>query len=371
MTSAIPPDDFAAAQAAFLASQKPGGNVVPLQRREALLQDAADWLASGSPAEWVIEGILQQAMVYAVTAQTNHGKTAVTLNLAMCVAGGKPFAGRALRKGGVLVLCGENPEGFRTRMRATIDALGLDVEAVRGNVKVLPQSLPLASVLPQLREEVEKSGQLFSLVLVDTSVSFFSGDNEDDNLQARDHALMLRSLTTYPGRPCVVVNCHPSKGATRESLLPRGGGAFLNEIDTNLTVWSDGEVATLHWHHKKRGPDFDPICFEFIGKSIEEHGIKTPTVWAEYINDAREDAITNRRRDHEDRLLQAMLRQPGGNYVQWASACGWNGDKAKSHVCRVMGRLRDEKLVEKKRGRMVLSSIGKMEAERSADRFEA
>lgn len=364
------PDDFAAAQAAFLASQKAGSNVIVMPRKEALLQDAADWLASGKPQEWIVDGLLAQSMVYAVTALTNHGKTAVSLNLALCVAGGVMFAGRTLKKGAVLILCGENPDGFRTRMKATMESLKLTPDHVRGNVLVLPQSMPLGAVRAQVREEAEKSGKSFSLVMVDTSVSFFTGDNEDDNLQARDHALDLRSLTELPGRPCVVVNCHPSKGATRDTLLPRGGGAFLNEIDTNLTVWSDGEIATLHWHHKKRGPDFDPICFEFQAKNIEEHGIKTPTVWAECITDAREDAITHRRRDHEDRLLQAMLRNPKGNYADWASECGWNGDKAKSHVFRVMNRLRDDKLVEKKRGKMVLSSLGKSEAERESVNYK-
>jgi hypothetical protein len=52
-----------------------------------------------------------------------------------------------------------------------------------------------------------------------------------------------------PGKPACVVNCHPAAGASkdisRDSCVPRGGSAFLNEIDTNLSVWAEGECASM------------------------------------------------------------------------------------------------------------------------------
>jgi hypothetical protein len=38
-----------------------------------------------------------------------------------------------------------------------------------------------------------------------------------------------------PGGPCVLVACHPPKNAGDDNLLPRGGGAFIAEMDGNLT----------------------------------------------------------------------------------------------------------------------------------------
>ena len=57
--------------------------------------------------------------------------------------------------------------------------------------------------------------------------------------------------------------CHPTKGASRGNLLPRGGGAFLNELDGNLANWSHspGEVTELHWCGKIRGPDFAALGY--------------------------------------------------------------------------------------------------------------
>jgi hypothetical protein len=329
-----------------------------------LLVDACEWLAVSTPPVYVVEGIVQRGHLCALTAVTNHGKTAVGLLLAICVATGRKFAGREIQQGKVLILCGENPDGFRTRLLATLEAHGLDRGDVAGLITVLPLALKLGEYADQIVQEGRAAGGEYALVLVDTSVSYFSGDNEDDNLQARNHAWHLRALCELPGRPAVVANCHPTKSADRDSLLPRGGGAFLNEIDVNLTVWAEGEAATMHWHKKKRGPDFEPIPFEFHGKTIEEHGVKVPTVVAVHITEQRAEEIRKGRSQEEDRLLYALLHNPEDSFPSLAIHCGWNGDKAKSKVSRVMGRLKDDQLVKKHRGRWVLSPTGKLEAER-------
>jgi hypothetical protein len=329
-----------------------------------LLLDASEWLADSLPPEYVVEGIVQRGTLCALTAVTNHGKTAVSLALAVCVATGRKFAGKDIQQGRVLILCGENPDGFRTRLQATLQHMGLERGDVAGLITVLPLPLAIGNYVEQIVEEGRKLGGEFALVLVDTSVSYFGGDNEDDNLQARNHAWHLRALVELPGHPAIIANCHPTKNADKENLLPRGGGAFLNEIDVNLTVWAEGESATFHWFRKKRGPDFEPIPFEFVGMTIDEHGVKVPAVVAVHITDDRADTIRRQRSQEEDRLLYALLHHPDESYPSLASHCGWPGDKAKSKVNRVMSRLRDDQLVKKYRGHYVLTPTGKNEAER-------
>ena len=329
-----------------------------------LLIDAATWLDQATPMEWVVDGIIQRGQLYACTAITNHGKTAIGLLMAMCVATGTVFAGRNIVPGRVMILCGENPDGFRTRLHATLDHMGLEREDIINRVVVLPQALPLAGCAEQILAEARQQEGDYSMVLVDTSISYYSGDDEDDNLQARTHAWHLRALAELPGHPAIIANCHPTKSADRDNLLPRGGGAFLNEIDTNLTVWSEGETAHLHWHRKKRGPDFDPIPFEFHGKSIEEHGRKVPTVVAAHITEQRAHELKKARTQADDRLLYAMLHHPDSTYAEWATACGWNGEQAKSKVFRSMERLKEDKLVMKYRGSLKLTKAGEEEARR-------
>ena len=329
-----------------------------------LLVDAADWLADSTPPVYVVEGIVQRGTLCALTAVTNHGKTAVSLMLAVCVATGRKFAGKEIQQGKVLILCGENPDGFRTRLQATLQHIGLERGDVAGLINVVPLPLAIGNYVEQIVSEGRAAGGEYALVLVDTSVSYFSGDNEDDNLQARNHAWHLRALSELPGHPAIIANCHPTKNADKDALLPRGGGAFLNEIDVNLTVWAEGESATMHWFRKKRGPDFEPIPFEFIGMTIDEHGVKVPAVVAVHITEDRADNIRRQRSQEEDRLLYALLHYPDDAYPSLASHCGWPGDKAKSKVSRVMGRLKDDQLVKKYRGHYVLTPTGKNEAER-------
>lgn len=372
--SAMPPvsDVFTQAQAeahakalAGLSNRKPAATPpgrVP--ENKVLLIDAAEWLSVHDRQVWLIKDIIQKNMIYAVTAATNHGKTAITTYAAACIVGRRKFAGREVTPGDVLILCGEDPSGFRARLRATMDKLGMDIEDVAGRLVILPYALPLGMYIDQIKDEAAKRGGEFSLVLVDTSVAFFTGDSEDDNLQARSHAWDLRELTELPGKPAVLVNCHPTKGADRDNLLPRGGGAFLNEIDTNLTVWADGEMATLHWQRKKRGPDFDPIPFEFMGVSIDEGDYKTQTVVAWPISDERAAEMRRARNMDEDRLMWAMQHHPTHHFAQWASDCGWNGEASKSKVNRVMKRLVDFKYAEKFRGHYRLTKIGEAEAQK-------
>ena len=67
-----------------------------------------------------------------------------------------------------------------------------------------------------------------------------------------------------PGSPTVITSCHPVKNADPDNLMPRGGGAFLAEVDGNLVCIGQpgGSLVKVHWHSKFRGPDFTPVPFK-------------------------------------------------------------------------------------------------------------
>jgi len=373
------PIDDAIAAAQKAAFEKAPSNVMALRPSLASIPDGpvcqpvAEFLEAGDAPVWVVHGIVQTNYLYALTAPTNHGKTAVSLVMAMCIAAGLPFAGRPVLPGKVLILCGENQDGFRLRMLATMESLGITLADIRGKVFVLPQSTGLEFLLEQIKKDAGTMGEL-AFVLVDTSVSFFTGDNENDNQQAYAHARALRELTLLPGKPACVVNCHPASGAskdlTRDSCVPRGGSAFLNEIDTNLTVWAEGECAEFHWMRKKRGPDFSPILFEYRAISVASHDQFVPTVVAEHIDEDREKEIRTYKKEHEARLLFAMNANPNGTLRQWAYDAGFTiktgkyaGQPHMSMTARTLERLKEYKLAERsRRDGWILTAKGKEEA---------
>ena len=88
--------------------------------------------------------------------------------------------------------------------------------------------------------------------------------DENDNVQeVGKHARRpLKLMLVIDGGPTVIATTHPTKNANGD-LLPRGGGAFLAEVDGNLGCQKvpDSMAVDLHWHGKFRGPDFSPIPF--------------------------------------------------------------------------------------------------------------
>lgn len=364
----------------FQAVPSPGGKVVPMRQGSLaavptgpVCQTIDEFLQEGDAPVWLVGGIIQSNYLYALTAPTNHGKTAVSLVMALCIAAGIPFAGRPTKQAKVLILCGENIDGFRLRMRATMESLGITLADIKGWVFVLPQANGLCFLLEQIKKDAESMGEL-GFVLVDTSVSFFAGDNENDNQQAYSHARDLRELTMLPGKPACVVNCHPAAGASkdisRDSCVPRGGSAFLNEIDTNLSVWAEGECAEFHWMRKKRGPDFSPILFEYRAINVQQHDQMVPTVVAEHIDEDREKEIRTHKREHEARLMFAMYHNPNGTLREWAMESGFTiktgrhaGAPHMSMTARTLERLKEYKLAERSRREgWILTKAGKEEA---------
>lgn len=362
---------LAKAQQAAAATPKAAAPVVSLRQSAGLpdgllCQTGREFLADANKPRWLIGSMIQSGYLYALTAPTNHGKTAVSLVMAVCVAAGRRFAGLDTAQGRVLILCGENQDGFKLRLMATMQLCGVSVDDLEGAMWVLPYSTGLATIIARLGEEAKRMGEL-AFVLVDTSVSFFSGIDENNNTEAYEHARTLRMLTELPGHPAVVANCHPTGSAARENCVPRGGSAFLNEIDTNLIVWSDGDTSELHWMTKKRGPDFDPIWFEYRALSVERWEETHQTIVAVPIGEGKEREIRNRRRHDENRVLFELLHNPENSFSQWATACHFldaNGAPLKSKVFRVLERLKHMKLVDhNQRKGWHLTPSGKKEAE--------
>lgn len=282
-------------------------------KKPAVVMTAADFLSRYVPADYIIDGLLLRGALYSLTAPTGTGKTAVALLLMQRIAAGSRFADRECEPGAVLYCAGENPDDLRHRMIAAkdndFDGLALDrmhVYEPRG-----PQSL--LERVAEIRAYAEAIGGL-RLVIVDTAAAFFTGDNENDNTQAGNYARELRAaLCGLPGRPCVLVLAHPIKRpANALDCLPRGGGAFIAEVDGNLTLWGiDGEI-TLHWAGKFRGPEFPPIALKLeaaeTSSVLDAKGRPVKAVVArEGSQQDAEDAASRRQREVEQ-LMMALSR---------------------------------------------------------------
>ncbi len=336
----------------------------PGEAAGALLRPLDAFLATLKPVEWLVDGLLARGDVTVNTGPTNHGKTAVGLSIMVLSSAGRPLLRHRCRPVRWAVLCGENPSGFGARLVATCQALEVPLERVLPAVQILDRALPLGAATDKLCVELDAFGA--DAVLIETSAAYFGGDDENNNVQAREHAAAMRRLTLGKSKArTVLASTHPVGNATRDNLVPRGGSAFLNEIDNNLTTWNDGGTLTLHWHRKLRQADFNPIAFELVTQSVTVAGIEVSTVAAVPINDQRAAEQERARTEDENRVLYELLHHPHASLADWARGAGMlftTGEPAKSRVQRVLGRLQDDRLVRRYRGRWVLTADGKDEA---------
>ena len=229
-------------------------------RGKRLIIPSRDFVTGFTPPDYLVDGILQRGFIYSLTAPTGWAKTAIALHLSASTALGTSIGDHPVEKGRVVYLAGENPDDIRMRWIAMSDRLAFDTSKI--DVHFIPGVFKISELFGRVEKEVRELGGT-ALIIVDTSAAYFEGEAENDNTQMGAHGRMLRRLTTLPGKPCVITCCHPPKGATsKEAMLPRGGGAFIAEIDGNLICAKKDSIVELHWVGKFRAPDFEPITFQ-------------------------------------------------------------------------------------------------------------
>jgi hypothetical protein len=220
----------------------------------------------------------------------------------------------------------------------------------------------------RIKTEVTQLGGEFGLIVVDTGPVFYEGDDENNRTQQGRHAELLRSLISLvPGKPAVIANCHPTKNAASDNLIPAGGGNFLNSVDGNLTAAKTDSTTELHWQGKFRGVEFAPM--HFMLKTVTHQDLKDsagnliPTVICEHISEQAKDQIAEQRVQDENRMLSIIQDNPKASLAELAVRMGWklySGEPHKSKADRCLKGLKKAKYVTVTRaGRFRLTPEGK------------
>jgi hypothetical protein len=333
---------------------------------EKLLKSSAAFIAELVPPDYVIDGVIQRRFAYSLCAKTGAGKTAIMLFLAACIALGKPLGNREVAKGKVIFFAGENPTDVQMRWLALSISMGFDVNTI--NVAFVDGFVKLSAILNRLKTEIEASSETVVAVFIDTKAAYFEGKDEDDNTQARDDAQRHRSLTELPGGPSVIVACHPPKNPPEGVLIPRGGGAYVGEMDGNLTAKMLNDVLTeLHWQTKFRGIDFAPLTFQITTVRLNHPQLKDtkgrilPSVIAGHVSDQEQERLVGVSDENDIKLLTLIADDGTLSAREMAVRLDWkmaNGDPYKVMVQRTLKRLSTEKLVAKEGKRHRLTAPG-------------
>jgi hypothetical protein len=322
---------------------KTNGAAVP----EAKLKTAAAFCAEYVPLSYAIEPIVRSRSLYTLTAKTGAGKTALMVATALAVStGSRDILSADVERGRVAYLAFENPDDVRMRLMIAAYLLNVNLGDLAGRLLILDVRTKPEDVFAKLASisQIEN----FSLILADTLAAWFDGKDINDNVQAGDFIRRVRPLTALPGNPSVLVAAHPTKGAGEEQIVPYGGGAILNEVDGNLTLWRRPDTGNvhLHWQGKLRGLEFKPrpFRFEIVGSPdiLDSKGrqVQLPVIRPCAAADEEEKQTTEINRNAA--LLRAMRDNPRGKQADWADAIG----RDKSNVNRRLQTLKGEKLVD-------------------------
>ena len=358
-----------AVNAQILAATRPAQFVPP----QAANDNAPTWpglISSGdmvrgfTPPDYAIDGIVQSGFLYSMTASTGTGKTAILLLLSALKAQGLPLGDRDLPQGRVVYFAGENPDDVVMRWIGAAHHAGFDPDAI--DVHFVPGVFDITQMFTEVGKAVERVGGA-SMVIIDTSAAYFTGDDENGNVAMGRHARNLRQLTTLKGSPAVLVATHPTKSADQSNLLPRGGGAFIAEVDGNLTCQkTEAGTVKLHWQGKFRGPDFRPIHFDLETVTapalVDSKGREIPTVMASLVSEGETRQRRETARRDEDLVLIALENLTKPSNAAIADHLGWKDSAGETHKRRAQTattRLRKDKLAELDRDGWTLTAKGR------------
>jgi archaellum biogenesis ATPase FlaH len=323
----------------------------PIDSSEAFLADL-------EPLEYLIDGLLPTGVAYSLTGHAGHGKTTLALQMALSVAQGELFADRETSQGDVIFLAGENPYNVKWQYAAALAARKLSAKDAK--VHFVQGRFSINQWAEVLKAKLEAMPNL-KLIVIDSLQAFFEGDNDNDNSQMVEMAHKLRAMCSASQRPAVLIIAHPAgKTPSKENLVPRGGGAFLNEIDGNLTVWSqDASQQTLHHSQKFRGAGFDPLewvmqVHEF-SHLTDVHGtpLKLPVSRPETTIER-----ANREVKSDDFLrlyVESVEQDRGLSEREGASQFGISRHRMR----QIMETAKDEKLVKRYAKKFIITEGGK------------
>jgi hypothetical protein len=328
----------------------------PIGERRPNFRTLAKFCDEFRPISYAVAGLMRDGSLYTLTGRTGEGKTTFLVKLALAIATGQgeKLLGRKVEKGRVAFCTAENPDDLRMRFMVACFIFNIDPETIGRDILISDNRVKPEEIVAWVKE----TGDAFTLIVIDTWQAFFDGRDPNNNAEAVSFTRRFRPLAP-PNGPVVLIAAHPPKQAADDGLLPYGGGATLNEVDGNFTLRIDENgLYRLHWLGKIRGLPFDPLHFRIERLdspdvvTIEGDRVKMPVMFPvdEEAAEARGEAFAQR----DLALMMAMAADPTGTERKWATATGFS----RRAIQTMLGRLKRERLVEKRARRWGLTKTG-------------
>ena len=197
------------------------------------------------PRRWIVQGMIPDRTVTAMAGDGGDGKTTLMLQLAVAMAGQRPWLGMSPEPGPVVFLTAEDDEEELHRRCASIavslgvslcDLADLHLVPLAGRDAVLGApsgKTGIVSATPIFRGLVSLAQRIKPrLIVLDALADVFGGE-ENARAQARQFVGLLRGLAIDHGLAVVMI-AHPSIAGIASKSGTSGSTAWSNSVRSRL-----------------------------------------------------------------------------------------------------------------------------------------
>ena len=248
----------------------------PLQREGFKLEAWDD--IEDEPVEWLIQGVIPQRSFVALYAPPASFKSFVALDIAECIATGRPFLGNEItRRGAVLYIAGEGHGGIGSRIKALKThhktPENTPVYFLRRQVNLRSSKTDLQDLVAAI-DDLKAVGEIeFELIIIDTLARSFGGGNENASEDMGSWITAAGAIQQRYTCGLLVVH-HAGKDATKGL---RGHSSLLGAVDTELEIirieGADPPKGILHISKQKDGEDGQRIGFKMVEVTTGSSGV--------------------------------------------------------------------------------------------------
>jgi KaiC/GvpD/RAD55 family RecA-like ATPase len=242
-----------------------------------------------TPPKWLVEGMLEQEALSMMFGASGSGKTFVALDVALSIAAGKDYHGKAVEQAPTLFVCGEGHAGFARRMAAWAahNEISLDdVPFYKSNATVIMNDEQDAEhMMAEIDALVESIGKP-KLIVLDTMDRTLAGSDSDDK-DAAAYLNVCDQVRLKYGCTVLIVH-HTGHNHTERA---RGSTRLKGRLDAEYRVESWGATRLIVTATKmKDAEEPEPMTFMMVDIPLHTNdGAETNSLALEWCADKKAD----------------------------------------------------------------------------------
>ena len=261
--------------------------------------------------EWIIDGLLEHNTFSVCFGAPAAGKTFLVLDMALCIAAGRPFHGHEVKQGPVFYIAGEGHNGFARRAAAwskhnDVSLKGLPFFKSSRSI-VLTDESSVDEMMEIITQMVEAHGEP-QMIVVDTLARAMGAADENST---KEMGAAIQAVDNIRDEyDCTVLAVHHTGHGNKDRA--RGSSALLGAVDAEFMVdkWSgDDPVAKIEVKFTKMKDAKIPEPLNFAHMEIDLVGSdmsNTQSVVLEPISDGRPKGGGPRLTGHKKRFMDAL-----------------------------------------------------------------